>query len=368
MKVCLMGLTGYRLLKGEGRRLVVGPDVYQVLLAEELAAGGIDVSYINYDEGGPPVEKIGGVKFIKIYPVRNSLNVVQKYRAITGAMAEAGADIYFQQGGAGPVTPLWCRLHGKKSVISIGHDAYVDKKMRQAAGIAFRLKTSIEIRLADALLVLSQSQGKMLKEGFGRDSTVLGIHTHLPPAGWPHKSDPPVVLWVGTIYPRKQPHLFLELARAIPQARFQMVGGHTDEKYVSQIRKQAVEIPNLDFVGFVPYERINEYFRNASIFVGTSQSEGFPNVFIQAWMNYTPVVSLNIDPDGVIKKHGLGFHSGSFEKLVGDVKRLLGDETLRRTMAENARRYAEENNDIKVLAKRHIEVFERLLSSPKKLL
>ncbi len=110
----------------------------------------------------------------------------------------------------------------------------------------------------------------------------------------------------------------------------------------------------------MPYSQINDHFKQASIFVSTSASEGFPNTFIQAWMNYTPVVSLNIDPDDVIKKYNLGLHSGTFEQMVSDVNTLLGNDELRNDTGRSCRLYAEENHDIKEIVKKHIEVFEKL--------
>jgi hypothetical protein len=47
--------------------------------------------------------------------------------------------------------------------------------------------------------------------------------------------------------------------------------------------------------------------------------------------------------------------------MVADVKRLIYLKNLRHGMGENGRRYTEENNDIKVLVKKHIEVFKGLL-------
>jgi len=363
VKICFMGLTGYKLLSGDRSSGVVGPDVYQVLLARELLKHGFRVAYINYDEGGPGEESIDGIEVIKVYPMDNNLNLLQKSCAISRAMRKANADIYFQQGGAGPFAPLFCRLTGRKFVMSVGHDAYVDKKLRKDSGFVFNFKTAMEIRLAHTILVLGENQKKMLKENFGRASSVAGIHTPLPPPGMPQKAQPPLVLWVGSIQERKQPELFLELAEAIPQAQFQIVGGSPDKEYVKKIENRAKNIPNLKYTGFVPFNEINEYFRQASVFVSTSLSEGFPNVFIQAWMNYTPVVSLNIDPDNVIGSYGLGFHSKTFEKMVEDIKTLLGDGKLRNQMGENSRRYTEENHDLKEVVKKHIAVFKRLVKT-----
>lgn len=358
-----MGLTGYQLLRGSNPEAVVGPDVYQVLLARELLKHNFQVSYINYDEGGPATESIDGIEVIKIYPVANRLNLIQKAFAVGKAMKKANADIYFQQGGAGHFTPLFCRLIRKPCIVSTGHDAYVDEKLMKQHGILERIKTEIEIRFANTILVLSDFQKDKLKKNFGKEGIITRIHMPLPEASMPAKTRPPVVLWVGSINERKQPELFLKLAESIPQATFQMIGGSTDQNYVKMIRGKAKTIHNLEYAGFIPFAKINKYFRQASLFASTSTSEGFPNTFIQAWMNYTPVVSLNVDPDNVIKNYKLGFHSETFNQLVKDIKTLLENERLRDEISENCRRYTEENHDIKEVVKKHIEVINSLVKT-----
>lgn len=164
----------------------------------------------------------------------------------------------------------------------------------------------------------------------------------------------------------KQPELFLKLARAIPQGTFQMVGGYSPASKqeldtYNQIREDSQRIPIFSASGYIPFDQIGEYFSRAALLVNTSGIEGFPYAFIQAWMNYTPVVSLNSDPDEIICRHNLGFHSKTFEQLVQDVKTLLENEPLRQQMGENARQYVEENHDIKNIVNQYVEVFNELV-------
>jgi glycosyltransferase involved in cell wall biosynthesis len=72
----------------------------------------------------------------------------------------------------------------------------------------------------------------------------------------------------------------------------------------------------------------------------------FPNTFIQAWMRKTPVVSLDTDPDDVIKKNQLGLHSANFDQMVKDVRLLLTDTHLCQHMGENAYRYATKEHNV----------------------
>src|SRR5690606_12542002 len=74
------------------------------------------------------------------------------------------------------------------------------------------------------------------------------------------------------------------------------------------------------------------------LLVSTSEQEGFPNIFIQAWMREVPVVSL-VDPDGVLTRQRIGIRASTDDELIAAVRSLLTDSATRRQYAERARRY-----------------------------
>jgi len=60
--------------------------------------------------------------------------------------------------------------------------------------------------------------------------------------------------------------------------------------------------------------------------VSTSEAEGFPNVMIQAAQGESAILSLALDPDGLIKTFHAGFCAdGNFEQLVVKTRELLAD-------------------------------------------
>ena len=77
---------------------------------------------------------------------------------------------------------------------------------------------------------------------------------------------------------------------------------------------------NLNFLGEQSLAQVNERLWACRLVVNTSQTEGFPNTFIQAWARFVPVVSLKVDPDGVIARHQLGFCSGDFSRMVSHAR------------------------------------------------
>jgi glycosyltransferase involved in cell wall biosynthesis len=60
--------------------------------------------------------------------------------------------------------------------------------------------------------------------------------------------------------------------------------------------------------------------------VNTSDIEGFPNTYLQAWASGTPVVAF-FDPDGVIAREGLGVAVRTTEEMSEAVQRLTSNES-----------------------------------------
>jgi glycosyltransferase involved in cell wall biosynthesis len=97
--------------------------------------------------------------------------------------------------------------------------------------------------------------------------------------------------------------------------------------------------------GRVGSEEANEVIANAAVLLCTSDEEGFPNTFIQAWSNGTPIITLKVDPDSIIEKVGLGSVSKTVDGAVADINVLMGSLERREEIALRARRYISENHD-----------------------
>ena len=368
VKVCFVALGAYPLLAGKNADNIIGPDIHQVILAKELIKHDFKITFITYGEGGASVEYINGMEIIKIRGDvcrLRLLNMVSKVFRIWNAMRKANARIYIHTGGA--TTSLFCRLTRKKFVCDVASDALVNRelvttKIREFSQSKFSFGTFgnwLDIKLADSLIVQNEYQETMLKKNFGKDGFLIKMPFPLTEQGMPEKANPPIVLWVGAMAEVKQPELFVRLAEAIPEARFQMIGGHSgNQEFYNRIKEKSKRIPNFEFLGVIPFNEVDEYFSRASILVNTSMFEGFPHAFIQAWMHYVPVVSLNADPDELICKKGLGFRSKTFDQLIEDVKTLLNNEALRGDMSVNGREYVEREHDITKNIREYIEVFE----------
>ncbi len=217
------------------------------------------------------------------------------------------------------------------------------------------------IKNANVIVVQTKEQKDSLAKNWGVESTIIK-NGHLIPTKLPQKENPPIVLWLASLKRPKQAEKFIKLARQCKElnCKFILAGRSLGKGYLEELLHQMQGLLNIEYVRGVTFEESNRLIGHASVFVNTSKYEGFPNTFIQAWMRETPTVSLNVDPDDVIKKNKLGFHSGAFEQMVKDVRFLIENKKVRQEMGRNARKYATEEHDINKTIPQYIKLFESL--------
>lgn len=177
----------------------------------------------------------------------------------------------------------------------------------------------------------------------------------------PHSERLKYVAWVGQLRQPKRPDLLVEMARRSPAIRFVVCGGPTTfmspPGYGEQIVDALCSLPNVEYLGQVAPHKAQQVIADAAILLSTSDEEGFPNTFLQAWSNGTPVVSLQIDPDRIIERVGLGAVSNNTKGAIGDINTLMDSSRRREEIAVRARRYvAEAHSEAAVTA-----AFERAI-------
>ena len=146
-------------------------------------------------------------------------------------------------------------------------------------------------------------------------------------------------------------HISALLSAAEPQ-RFATPQGF-GERIVNELRS----LPNVEYRGQVSPEQAMRVIADAAMFLSTSDAEGFPNTFTQAWSVGTPVVSLRLDPDNLIEEKGMGNVASSVDQAVTDIDFLMRSPQVREAMACRARQFIIENHS----AERVIKLFENAL-------
>ncbi|CAN5786075.1 glycosyltransferase family 4 protein [soil metagenome] len=357
-KVCFVGLENLPVLSREyNQHNIGGEQVQHTLLARAMLKRGYSVSMVVADYGQTDGQSIDGVTVHSAYALDEGIPVLRfvhpRLTGLWSALKRADADIYYVScaGMQVGVVALFAKLHGKKVVFRIAHDTDCDPE-----NLLIRLWRDKKIyeyglRRVDAVLAQSIQQMQALRSNYGLPSRIatMLVEPHQRELGFIERDVD--VLWVNNLRPFKRPDLALELARRMPHLKFHMIGGPQGghEAMYEQIRNEAAAIPNLVFHGRVPYHDVNDFYERAKVFVNTSDSEGFPNSYLQAWRRGTPLVAF-FDPDSVIQRNRLGANPASMQDMVKSVHSLTASREEWERVSAQCRRFMDDNyGDDKVL-------------------
>ena len=189
---------------------------------------------------------------------------------------------------------------------------------------------------ANQIVVQTESQREVLLRNFGRDAVLIRNPVHVSPEApdhWLPRSKREFVLWIGRADDyNKRPKLFLELVKTCPSLEFVMIVSCTDDAVFQALKRARPE--NLSIVDHVPQHEILGYLRRARVLVNTSRFEGFPNTFLESAVAGVPIVSLEVDPDGILMRRGCGIcAAGEPEMLRNAVERLCANEAVADSLA-----------------------------------
>lgn len=366
MKICIVGLDDYpQLAKLKDAKYVGGESVQHVLLASAWRDLGHDVSMIVHDHGQGRVSHVDGIRAVAPYAKHEGIPVLRfahpRLTGMIGALREVDADVYYQSpaGAVTGITAWFCRRNGKRFIARIASDLACIPGKQLIRFWRDRKIYEYGLRNADLIVAQSEQQRALLRQNYGLKSEVLDMAVELPSGPRPDQDID--VLWVSNLRPVKRPEVVLDLARRLPDVRFTLAGGSLPgaEDYYRTIRDAARSIPNLTCPGAVPYAEVGTLFSRAKLFLNTSQIEGFPNTFLQAWVRGVPVVAF-FDPDALIRQRQLGHTATDLEDMVAAIRRLLDDDAERVRIGERARAYAVAQFGAKHIASRYLEMLAAL--------
>jgi len=316
-----------------------GAERYAWLLLKALAADGWKIAVgVRKELSSGERVSVGGVEFV-------GLEDGHITRAWYKFLRSERPDWWLWQCANhwwGPAAEV-ARLAGVRTIFSAMHD--LDFRMREALSLHLRLWPLYAWSLirVDKIFVQHGQQLAELLPMWRRKASVLpGVVT--PAANPPsHAERAPYVAWVAMLRQHKRPDLLIEIARKLPEVRFVVCGGVTRHRspagYSAQMLSALQTIPNIEFLGQVAPEQALRIIENAALLLSTSDSEGFPSTFLEAWTRRTPVISVTVDPDHLLKNEGLGIVSGSVQQAALDIQDLIGRSDTREEIGLRARDY-----------------------------
>lgn len=381
LKVCFISPLGYGLYNPQSGLQFGGAEVQFYLLAKALAEdSAYAVSVLTTVDHQPGIESRDGMSVHKrlgqrrmerkprqsvLHRFRQLTDYLLAFREMRQQFITIDADIYLHAGAGVEVGAygLICRLLRRRFLFFIASSADLWEPYGKVEG-PLKWLFPLGIRLAHEVVCRSLEQQDRLRDRYGRTGVLIRTgHPH-PPTRDASRSH---VLWVGRGNPLKQPEIFLDLAARMPQHKFLMVVAHEDahRDLLQRVRARAAMLSNLDLCEDVPWSEIDTCFARARIFVNTSTHEGFPNTFVQAAFSATPVVSLLVDPDGVLGKQQIGVCAGGdFERLVELTYGLLTDFKATSSLGQRACSYALANHSLDRVTGDLKRLIRTLMSQP----
>ena len=376
LRLCFVMFGCYPLFNREINETFGGSEVELYNLATYFAGfENIKVDFIVGDYGQNDVETyknitVKKVKYMRLDKYKSFKHKLLRYFYLFLVLLRQNSQVY--------ITKTACEVLGwmvifekflkrKKVVFRLGSDKDADLEFWKGFRKLYFLY-KLGLRHCDMVYAQSKDQKKMLKDRYGIESQVLKNVFNVSNEIVDKKKE--YILWVSRCEPLKRPLIFVDLARRIPGEKFIIIMPHVRKAddlqnqrikhIIADVKAAAEELENLDYLEFVPFNEIQQYYNRAKLFINTSEYEGFPNSFIQSCVGRTGILSLRVNPDGFLNEYDLGYCcDDSIDKAVDFIRGLDSGKIDR--MGENAYNYVMQNHDILTIGRIYADDFTRLI-------
>ena len=334
--VCFVGFSNLAVLAPEvDPSSTSGEPLQHTLLATALARRGHRVSMVVLDHGQLDGAVWDGVQTFKAYALEAGLPVLRfvhpRWTGLVAALSRADADVYYGSCAGGLIGQIgmFCASRGKRFVFRTASDADCQPDALISMGRWYRRDKWLYergLRRASSVLVQSVRQQELMRRNFGIDSSIASLVVEPGSSERDFDERDIDALWVSNMRSVKRPDVLLSVADRLPHVSFHMVGGTVPggQRIFETVKAQAADRGNVTFHGAVAYRDTGALYSRARVLVNTSDIEGFPNTYLQAWSSGTPVVAF-FDPDGVIAREGLGMTVRTPDEMCEAMRRLTSN-------------------------------------------
>ena len=319
-----------------------GAERQMTLLARTLVEQGRAVAHVIHaprNPAAPPYPLT--LVYREPFPAGSpALRPLREAARVWRALRRADAEVVIVR-SASPavgVAALFCTRHRRALVFSSSNVS--DFTLEKMPGRVSRALYGFGVRRARAVVIQSEDQRRMALDRYPSLRRVIRIPSFVEQARVEHDGAGDVFLWFSRCVEQKRPLQYVELARAVPEARFVMipVPEGRDTTLLNEVRRVGASIPNLEILEPLPHARLAEFVARAVAVVNTSTLEGVPNAFLEAWAAGIPVLTLTFDPDGVVARERLGVvANGSWDAFVTGARELWRMRDDRAELSERVR-------------------------------
>ncbi|MEP6835996.1 MAG: glycosyltransferase family 4 protein [Gemmatimonas sp.] len=313
-----------------------GAEVRGITFLKGLAKNpAFDVHVVVMDNGTVPATRDDGITVHH----RPNVSFFEGHQdsSTRSIWANVNADVYMAFGANEATSELarFCEAFDRPLVVSLASEMsfapFVYEKSTESDPYGVEGQyTWYGMAHAHELVVQTEHQQKLVRERLHRESTLIRnpapIGTRSAARRAPEYGGR--ILWIGRTDPNKRHNEALALAEALPHRSMIMVCNNIESNNPGMIHRLQERFPNLMLADQIPLPDVDDLFRFSDVLVNTSVVEGFPNTFLQAGMHGLPIVSMAVDPDGVLCSFGCGrVANGTRADFVRCVEEMLTDNT-----------------------------------------
>lgn len=317
------------------------------IIAKELCELGFDVSYVFVTDKHTNQIHHG----VKLLPIKRKRKIIpgknhfQYFFSVLKKLSESKPDvIYIRNLNAFIGIATFYKLFSKTKIalhIAVASDLhklkykflsrYFLSSLLNNLLMKFGIK-STDIVFGQEKWHISRFQNLYGEKGFSFLRVNKLYETQLL-ANTKRADSPKSIVWIGNIKPVKRIDLLFDIADELKNEDVIInVIGRNDfngtEKNEFLNKLDCYE--NVKYHGDLEYDAVLKVLSRAHCLAHTSDYEGGPPmVFVESWSLFTPVISLNVNPDNIFENFKNCFSDGNFNDFVCNIKETLSNSELR---------------------------------------
>lgn len=281
----------------------LGEPLYNIVLVTDCKAEATDY----------PLASSVKRAYVPHYNNSTRANYRARYNAWNSIIDTYDIDIVVSGMWVAPMT-LWdmmtIKSHEKKPAFILHMHSFCCVPYRYNGSTALEL--TYLYQLSDGVVTLSDCDERMASSFSDHTKVILNPLTFAPDSISESSREKNTIVWCGRISAEKRPldaiHVMHHITKKIPDAKLYIVGSgnETIQKNMFSLINQYSLENNVEIVGFTT--NTEEYYAKASVFLGTSEYEGFSLTFCEAMAHAVPIVTYNL-PWLTLIKDGRGIIS-----------------------------------------------------------
>jgi len=331
MKFCFLGNIS-NALKGKTQG---GAELQIALLAKALACKGHEVVIIDPSASESFVTE-EGIRLINLPNWNKGMRGMRlfSYRipALKKLLMEEKADFYYARMRTyfHLLSYKVSRKLKSKFILAIAHDIDVlsiRNKVKYKYSNNFNLFSFLSLQLPNDLVfhylirkadyITVQHSGQKIFHRSIKGKIIL-FPNIIDTSGFPVIDNPSrdYYIHVGTLTIIKGTSNLYELTNMLSDGNAIVIVGNAGDNKSKKILEKLCQNKNVIFKGGLSHSETIRLIANSKALINTSNHEGFPNIFLEAWATGVPVISLKINPGDVFQKYNLGIYcDGDLKKM-----------------------------------------------------